>query len=269
MSDSLISPPKISPSPTAAELARAKKELLAKIAKNGEKFWPRSCSPPASTDSSTPDFERALLAKLNEACAKRDANAYVEAGIAAEGAKSQTCHFGATSYRESFEQIDANTCEPMRPRLSGCRAFVGLVIACVAVAAGCVSTTFEPYSAAQHYPEAKIAMAIRIYEGDLATLAHANAHIVGKMTLEGKGVGVDDPETAHRVAKEAREYGGTHFFLTDSRVDRYFTSSGNIITGQQGPFISHADYQATYVILRVEPDRWHELPKELQPEDWR
>ena len=132
----------------------------------------------------------------------------------------------------------------------------------------CVSTQFEPYSAAQHYPDAKIAYATRIFEGDLATIAKVGGRVIGKMKAEGSGSGVNNDDMIKRVGENAPDYGGTHFFLTDSSVDRYFTATGNAWTGYQGPFISHEDHEANFIILRVEPDRWKELPKALQPHRW-
>lgn len=134
---------------------------------------------------------------------------------------------------------------------------------------GCVSTTFEPWSAAQHYPKGDAYLAVRIFEGDMPMILHAGGRVVGTIKAEGSGRGVNDDDLVKRVTENAPDHGGTHFFVTSTKVDRYITADGAITPAYQGLFVSsHEDHEATAVVLRVEPNRWAELPKEIRPSHW-
>lgn len=133
----------------------------------------------------------------------------------------------------------------------------------------CVSTTFEPWSAVQHYPKGDAYHAVRIFEGDLPLVLRAGGRVVGTIKAEGSGRGVNDDDLIKHVTEDAPDNGGTHFFVTSTKIDRYITAAGAITPAYQGLFVSsHEDHEATAVVLRVEPERWGELPKEIRPSHW-
>lgn len=60
--------------------------------------------------------------------------------------------------------------------------------------------------------------AIRAYNGDINTLAHAGAEIVGIVYTSGNGY-ASRSFVENELAEEAARYGGTHYIIADERTD--------------------------------------------------
>lgn len=127
VSDVLVS--KETPHPTSsADLAKIKSDTQADIAKKGDAFW-RECSKEfaiadPSAAASAPEYQRNDVTRLQNACAKKDADAMIAAMVAAitdsDDASAQTCKVSSTAYRAIFEQIDRDTWQETRGPEGAC-----------------------------------------------------------------------------------------------------------------------------------------------------
>lgn len=142
---------------------------------------------------------------------------------------------------------------------------------------GCARTwvEFTPYRAgAGGMP--LLTYAVVAYEGDISSLAAAGAEIVGSLEVSGNGFASGD-NVRGRAMEEAARHGGTHLLVaaegstvtwTQTTPDRATTTiSGNtahttVYPGAQVPVTRHS---GAFVIVRVPPSRWGDLPPRLQP----
>jgi Cyclin D1 binding domain len=158
-----------------------------------------------------------------------------------------------------------------------------LVITSTLVA--CVSTQFHPRSAV---PEAQVtARAVEFHEDDIRTLAAVGGRVVGTIFAQGSGfhfwpdwASSDDGSLDASAAREAAQAGGTHIILS-SRGEDYFNvtfagSSSTNCTGYGGSVNCTSTYnpprtqtvskpRAEYVVVRVPPQNWADLPGALRP----
>lgn len=114
------------------------------------------------------------------------------------------------------------------------------------------------------------------YEGDIPELAKADGKVVGTLDVSGNGyAGADD--VRERALEEAAAVGGTHLLIAGEgsstswaqiTPDRATTQVyGNTATttytpGTQLPITRH---RGAFVVVRVPPSRWIELPVALRP----
>jgi hypothetical protein len=142
----------------------------------------------------------------------------------------------------------------------------------------CVQTyvAFKPYSSTVRTSRPVMGYAIVAYEGDIKTLAQADGQVVGTLDVSGNGyAGADDIRS--RAMDEAARVGGTHLLIAGEGAstswaqitpDRATTTVyGNTATttytpGAEIPITHH---RGAFVVVRVPPERWLDLPVSLRP----
>lgn len=115
---------------------------------------------------------------------------------------------------------------------------------CVLVAACGTAVHYEPRSAVQ--APAVTDHAIRVYPADLEAVRRAGAEPIGTVRARG-ATGSSDESIAEAAADAAAEHGGTHFYAERLGYGGAGQSAGR------------------FVVLRVPPERWQELPPGLRP----
>lgn len=142
----------------------------------------------------------------------------------------------------------------------------------------CVQTyaAFQPYSSTVRTFRPVMSYAIVAYEGDIPTLAHAEGQVVGTLNVSGNGYAGADA-IRWRAMQEAAGVGGTHLLIAGEgsstswaqlTPDRATTTVyGNTATttytpGAQMPITRH---RGAFVVVRVPPERWLDLPVPLRP----
>ncbi len=145
------------------------------------------------------------------------------------------------------------------------------------LAAGCASAEFHPRTA-QHFG-AVTPGAIRIYEDDVAALQRAGGRVIGSISARGNSF-ANYEMLAEKAAEEAAEQGGTHFILTDRGVDYlYSTNPGHAQTNCTAQYntaecnttytppttTAYAKPTSSFVVVRVAPESWGDLPGHLRP----
>lgn len=160
---------------------------------------------------------------------------------------------------------------------SVCTASVAVLLL-VLLSAGCVNTwvDFKPYSTATLGRQPVLQTTILAYEGDIEALALAGAEIVGVLQVRGNGF-ASPYHIRRRALHEAARLGATHILLGNERSivswvqitpDRATTRiSGNRATttyqpGAQMPVTNHS---GSFVLVRVPPEHWIQLPEGLRP----
>lgn len=145
-------------------------------------------------------------------------------------------------------------------------------------AAGCHRATraeFQPRSAQRE--EAVAVAAVQVYEDDVAALQAVGAKVLGAIDAASmspySGVGA----LAKRATQVAAESGGTHVLLTEKGLDEHFAQTpgtvhtrfnedGSRTTTVNAPqTLRTTTPKARFLVLRVAPDRWSELPAALRP----
>jgi len=89
---------------------------------------------------------------------------------------------------------------------------------------------FTPHSALQVHTPRACALAVEVFEGDIAMLQGAHAEQVGRLEVSGSEVEPVD------VAEGAAEHGATH--MTKSAEQRQLVQSGGMMIGTGGPGFS-------------------------------
>lgn len=146
---------------------------------------------------------------------------------------------------------------------------------------GCVSTTarFTPYSSTS-LGQPVVRLARVIYAGDIPTLEAAGAQTIGYVAADGNAF-ANYNDLARDAAEIGARYGGTHVYLYEARqnVNAYTTAGhaqsrsnvdayGNVnTTTTYTPPQTHfyTTPSGSFVVIRVPPERWAELPPPLHP----
>lgn len=110
---------------------------------------------------------------------------------------------------------------------------------------------FTPHSAVEAPAPQLCAMAVEVFEGDIATLTAARAEPVGQLHVSGSEA---DPVD---VGERAAEYGATQLFKVAEQ--RQQVQSGGVMIGTGGPGFStgmmvpttHEESYATWRLYRV------------------
>ncbi|MCE9635111.1 MAG: hypothetical protein K8T90_05330 [Planctomycetes bacterium] len=161
-----------------------------------------------------------------------------------------------------------------------------------AIAGGCkgMQQRFVPYTAGQSVGRLT-KRSVQFYEGDIATVLALNPTVIGTVIVSGNGrAKFEDCE--RRAAEEAALRGGTHFVTMDERViqqiatvpgyshttssasagavaTRSFAAAGAQATSSTTSVASQTYTTqapvAQYRVLRIEWERWGDLPRALQP----
>lgn len=148
------------------------------------------------------------------------------------------------------------------------------ILAAALALAGCgtVQSTYAPHSAVT--PTQATTKALRFYEGDVATLGHAGAQILGRLELSGYAA---YDRIREQAAIDVAQKGGTHFILDEDDVAQRLT---DLAAGKQvpertvAPFRSPSDTpieeaiarkKVIYLVVRVAPEQWSKLPDKLRP----
>lgn len=146
----------------------------------------------------------------------------------------------------------------------------------VALLAACAQVSYTPNSVTS--PKDRLTQrAVVCYEGDLATLERAGGQVHGRMRLDGNGYSTFTALEG-QAQHEAAEKGGTHVLMVDREVEvsevqmtpdtatTRRTSPGNYQTtytpGVRGTVRKPS---ASFLVVRVPPARWGELPGPLRP----
>jgi hypothetical protein len=155
---------------------------------------------------------------------------------------------------------------------------LSVVVFLIGGASACAEThaDFQPYSSTSRGYTRVMRIAILAYEGDIPTLIGAGGEIVGTLSIGGNGY-ADSNDVRYRAVEQAAAVGGTHLLiaregsslsLAQVTPDRATTTVyGNTATttytpGAQVP-INRPN--GRYVVVRVPPQRWSELPTTLRP----
>lgn len=137
-----------------------------------------------------------------------------------------------------------------------------MAVVCVMVAAllsACAGATvsFSPYSSVDAPPPPVTGQAIEIRPGDRRYLNKADPKVLGWVSSQGEP---GDEAIVEAAKVEAARRGGTHILLRGSK---------NEVTIDAMPLFAGAQVdeseRATYVVLRVPPEKWGTLPDVLQP----
>lgn len=116
--------------------------------------------------------------------------------------------------------------------------------------------------------------AVMVYADDSEALSRLGARPVGSVVLTGNGA------LHARAACEVAEHGGTHYLVADegADVERYELAPARSVTRldpggdsittthQRAAVISVATDRLRVVALRLDPERWSELPAPLRPQ---
>ena len=135
---------------------------------------------------------------------------------------------------------------------------------------------FKPYTAraAQGY-RPSVHHAIEVYEGDISKLIAAGAVLLGTMETDSNGFSTE--YVRKQALRDVAARGGTHAVVADIytiahwlqiSADRAATAvSGDAATTTvtSGAILPVAGYDGTYLVVRVPPSRWSELPESVRP----
>ena len=114
--------------------------------------------------------------------------------------------------------------------MRGALSIFGSVLA-LSLSAGCgPRMEFTPHSALQAETPRACAMAVEVFEGDVAALEAAHAERLGKLEVSGSEVDAQD------VAERAAEHGATH--VTKVAQQKQLVQSGGMMVGTGGPGFS-------------------------------
>jgi hypothetical protein len=125
----------------------------------------------------------------------------------------------------------------------------------------CASTTvnFSPFNSVDAQPPPVTGIAIEIRPGDRHYLTKANPKVLGWVSSKGD-IGDDAVMEAARI--EAAKRGGTHILLRGARKE---FDVEDLPIGPIGTQQIEESQRLSYVVLRVSPDNWSELPDVLRP----
>src|SRR5262249_884300 len=137
---------------------------------------------------------------------------------------------------------------------------VGLSVMLMLPLASCGGplVAFSPFTSVEAQPPPVTAMAIEIRPGDRQYLKNANPKVLGWVAAKGD---VGDEEIGEQARIEAARRGGTHILL---RADQKELDVRDVPLAWGRQRIEESE-NATYVVLRVSPDSWKDLPDPLRP----
>ena len=155
----------------------------------------------------------------------------------------------------------------------------GITLAAFALAlTACAHTfvDFKPYSSTVGTFRPVMTYAIIAYQGDIATLAQAGGVVVGTLNVGGNGY-ADAADIRVRAVDEAARVGGTHLLvagegsstswaqITPDRATTTVYGNTATTTYTPGAEIPITRHRGAFVVVRVPPERWLELPGTLRP----
>jgi hypothetical protein len=135
--------------------------------------------------------------------------------------------------------------------------------------AGCraqVRTRYEPHKAEyQNGVRPVLNVAVEAHRGDIDALGRAGAEVIGTMQGSGNRF-ARQHHVAAQVAVDAAELGATHIVVAREDVD----STPVFLTNCYGGVCTTSTVavelpRGAYLLVRVPPKRWSELPKALRP----
>lgn len=152
------------------------------------------------------------------------------------------------------------------------------IFVAVVAAVGCSRTwvKFKPYSAAAPRAPAVMGYAIVTYEGDIPALAQAEGYTIGSLEVDGNGF-ANSEDVRLRATVEAAEYGGTHVVVANEgsstswaqispdRATTTFQGNTATTTLQPGTRMRVVRPHGAFIVVRVPPHRWLDLPATIRP----
>lgn len=139
---------------------------------------------------------------------------------------------------------------------------IALILLSAVVLSSCTgsgSVEFAPFTSVEAPHEPVTAMAIELRPGDRQYLTKVNPKVLGWIHSQAD----EANDLVIEAAKvEAAKKGGTHILLRSSRKE---LSVEHIPFAPWGTQRIDESYRLSYVVLRVSPDLWGELPDVLQP----
>ncbi len=129
-------------------------------------------------------------------------------------------------------------------------------------APACTSTAavaFSPFNSVDAPPGQVTDLAIQIRPGDRPYLTKANPKVLGWVSSKGEP---GDESISHAARVEAAKRGGTHILLRGSKQE---LDVEDVPFGPMGTQRIEESQLATFVVLRVSPEKWDSLPDVLRP----
>lgn len=135
---------------------------------------------------------------------------------------------------------------------------------------------FTPYSAQSVNLRKVVEYTIVAYRGDIPALVNAGGELVGSLDVNGNGFASAD-DVRSRALYEAAEIGGTHLLLAsegattswakispDTATTTVYgnTATTTVTPGAEMPVTKH---HGAFLVVRVPPGRWLDLPVGLRP----
>ncbi|MBK8253598.1 MAG: hypothetical protein IPK82_13140 [Polyangiaceae bacterium] len=134
------------------------------------------------------------------------------------------------------------------------------ILVCVATP-GCAgpSVRFAPFNSVDAPQPQVTDVAIEIRPGDKTYLTKGAPKVLGWISSKGD---LGDEAIGTAACVEAAKRGGTHILLRSSKKE---FDVNDVPLGPIGTQQIDESERATYVVLRVEPEKWSTLPDVLQP----
>lgn len=135
---------------------------------------------------------------------------------------------------------------------------------------------FKPYSSTVGNFRPVMSYAVVAYEGDISTLAQVGGVVVGTLNVSGNGY-ADTDDVRSRAMDEAARVGGTHLLvagegsstnwaqITPDRATTTVYGNTATTTYTPGAEIPITRHRGAFVVVRVPPERWLDLPSSLRP----
>lgn len=150
------------------------------------------------------------------------------------------------------------------------------ILVALAACGASTSVEFTPRDRSAALPPAIVERAALAFQDDAALLAAAGAVILGSLELAGSTT-AEPAELRTSAAVEGARRGGTHVLIAVERTDEEWDqitadgtrrwADGNQIRSQptEGTTIAHETARGLFIVIRVPPERWPELPAPLRP----
>lgn len=126
----------------------------------------------------------------------------------------------------------------------------------------CASTAtvnFSPFNSVDAPPAQVTDIAIEIRPGDRPYLTKTDPKVLGWVSSKGEP---GDEAISQAARVEAAKRGGTHVLLRGSKKE---FDVDDVPLGPIGTQQIEESQRATYVVLRVSPEKWESLPDVLRP----
>jgi hypothetical protein len=139
-----------------------------------------------------------------------------------------------------------------------------LLLVCSFSAVGCVRTSshWQPHKSGPSFGSV-VAKPLRIYRGDIEDVAAVRGvEVLGVVYVSGNKHARESHLQAEAEA-EAGARGGTHILMEkawESYRGTVAVPAGNTVIASPV-----TDVNAAYIVLRVPPERWPDLPEHLRP----